>query len=130
MAGRICDQLKARYGDASVYMDIDNIPLGIDFRDHIHAALDQADVLIVVVGPKWLGTRRNANNRIMEEHDPVRPGGMAGVVGHQDDGAAGGAALAQQAEHRLAGQRVERAGRLIGEQHRPAAGRWPSPPAA
>ena len=72
MAGRICDQLKARYGDASVYMDIDNIPLGTDFRDHIHTALDQADVLIVVVGPKWLGARRNGSNRIMDDYDPVR----------------------------------------------------------
>ena len=58
MAGRICDQLKARYGNDSVYMDIDNIPVGVDFREHIYAALDQTDVLVAIVGPKWLGTRR------------------------------------------------------------------------
>jgi hypothetical protein len=72
MAGRICDQLKARFGNDSVYMDIDSIPPGIDFRDHIYAALDQADVLLVIVGPKWLGTRRGGRHRITEDHDLVR----------------------------------------------------------
>jgi hypothetical protein len=72
MAGRICDQLKARFGENSVYMDIDNIPVGIDFWEHINTALDQAEVLIAVVGPKWLGTRRNGRPRIMEDHDFVR----------------------------------------------------------
>lgn len=72
MAGRICDQLKGRYGDDSVYMDIDNIPLGIDFRDHIYSALDQADVLVVIVGPRWLGTRRGGRSRIMHDRDLVR----------------------------------------------------------
>src|SRR6266545_20510 len=72
MAGRICDHLKTRYGNDSVYMDIDNIPLGIDFRDHIYAALDQADVLVVIVGPKWIGEHREGHPRIAEDHDLVR----------------------------------------------------------
>ncbi len=72
MAGRICDQLKARFGDDSVYMDIDNIPLGTDFRDHINAALDQVEVLVAVVGPKWLGPRRDGRPRILDPHDFVR----------------------------------------------------------
>jgi hypothetical protein len=71
MAGRICDQLKLRYGNASVYMDIDNVPLGIDFREHIHQALDQANVLIVVVGPKWIGDH-DGQSRIAEDSDFVR----------------------------------------------------------
>ena len=72
MAGRICDRLKARYGEATVYMDIDNVPPGIDFRLDVHAALDQADVLIVVIGQKWLGVRRDGHDRIADDHDFVR----------------------------------------------------------
>lgn len=72
MAGRISDRLKERYGADSVYIDIENIPLGIDFRDHVYTALDQADVLLAVVGPKWLGTRRSGRSRIMEDSDLVR----------------------------------------------------------
>src|SRR6186997_2218583 len=72
MAGRICDHLKARYGANSVYMDIDNIPIGIDFREHIGSALSEAKVLVAIVGPKWLGQRRNGKSRIMQPDDPVR----------------------------------------------------------
>lgn len=71
MAGRICDRLKARYGEASVYMDID-IRGGRDFRIDIHTALELANVLIVVIGPKWLGPRRDEHERIADDHDLVR----------------------------------------------------------
>lgn len=55
-----------------MFMDIDNIPFGIDFRDHIQGALTHTDILIVVVGPKWLGPGKRGRNRIEEETDPVR----------------------------------------------------------
>ena len=72
VAGRIRDRLAAYYGDASLFMDIDNIPFGIDFRDHIKGALLSSDVVMVIVGPKWLGPGRGGRLRIKEESDPVR----------------------------------------------------------
>ena len=36
-------------------MDIDRIPFGTDFRHHIQDALRDADILLAVVGPTWLG---------------------------------------------------------------------------
>jgi len=71
MAGRICDRLKARYGEASVYMDID-IRGGRDFRIDIHTALELANVLIIVIGPKWLGPHSDDHERIADDHDFVR----------------------------------------------------------
>ena len=71
IAGRIFDRLSARYGDESVFMDIDNIPFGIDFREHIQSALAQGDLLIAVIGPRWLGASADGA-RIREEADPVR----------------------------------------------------------
>ena len=72
MAGRIFDRLSARYGEGAVFMDIDAIPFGIDFRKHIGDVLRQCDVLIAVVGPQWLGRRDDGGNRIGEPSDPVR----------------------------------------------------------
>jgi hypothetical protein len=72
VAGRIFDRLVQHYGKDSVFMDIDNIPFGIDFRKHIHAVLSNSDILIEVVGPKWLGVRKHGKSRIQEETDYVR----------------------------------------------------------
>src|SRR5215212_9966245 len=34
IAGRIRDKLATHFGEDSVFMDIDSIPFGIDFREH------------------------------------------------------------------------------------------------
>jgi uncharacterized membrane protein HdeD (DUF308 family) len=70
-AGRIFDRLNARYGKESVFMDIDTIPFGVDFRDYVEGALRGTDIVLAVIGPRWLG-RRGARARIQEETDPVR----------------------------------------------------------
>ncbi len=71
-AGRIFDRLVDRYGEASVFMDIDRIPFGTDFRHHIQDALRDADILLAVVGPTWLGKKAEGASRIQDEADPVR----------------------------------------------------------
>jgi hypothetical protein len=72
IAGRIVDRLIAQFGEHSVFMDVDNIPFGIDFRQHIQSVLSQAEVLIAVVGPDWQGAGPDGSSRIQEEDDPVR----------------------------------------------------------
>jgi hypothetical protein len=72
ITGRIFDRLAARYGKESVFMDIDNIPFGADFRAHIQAVLREAEVLIVVIGPRWLGADAAGTVRMSQESDPVR----------------------------------------------------------
>src|SRR5580704_8944938 len=72
IAGRIRDRLAEHYGNNSVYIDIDSIPIGSDFREHIDKALSQADALVAIIGPKWLGQRRSGSARINDERDPVR----------------------------------------------------------
>ena len=71
-AGRIFDRLVQHYGKDSVFMDIDNVPFGIDFRKHIQNVLSNSDILIEVVGPKWLGGRKLRKSRIHDETDYVR----------------------------------------------------------
>jgi hypothetical protein len=72
MTGRIFDRLIAHYGKEAIFRDIDNIPAGIDFRQHINEMLLQTNVLLAIVGPEWLGAARDGFERINEESDPVR----------------------------------------------------------
>jgi len=72
IAGRIRDKLADHYGADAVFMDIDSIPFGIDFRDHVKEALLRNDLLIAIIGPKWLGPAKGRRARIHDEDDPVR----------------------------------------------------------
>lgn len=71
ITGRIFDRLAAHFGRDLVFRDIDSIPPGADFREHINHVLDQSDMLLAIVGPKWLGLR-GGQTRIDDESDPVR----------------------------------------------------------
>ena len=51
--------------------DIDNIPVGVDFRAHVDAVLDKSDIVLVIVGSRWLGGR-GTRNRLANPTDPVR----------------------------------------------------------
>ncbi len=72
ITGRIRDRLAQHYGDDSVFMDIDNIPFGMDFRKNIADALAKNDLLLAVIGPDWLGTASSGPGRIHDQDDPVR----------------------------------------------------------
>jgi len=72
MAGRIRDCLVEHYGDDSVFMDIENIPPGVDFRTHIDNEIHGSDLFLAIVGPKWRGQNRSGGSRIKDEADPVR----------------------------------------------------------
>jgi hypothetical protein len=71
-AGRIFDRLVAHFGEHNVFIDIDNIPFGVDFRRHIGEALRPGDLLLAIVGKNWVGPRTAGKNRINDETDPVR----------------------------------------------------------
>jgi hypothetical protein len=72
IAGRIFDRLAAHYGEDSVFMDIDDIPFGIDFRDHIQETLQRTDIVLAVIGPNWLGLGADGAARMQDKTDPVR----------------------------------------------------------
>jgi hypothetical protein len=69
---RIYDQLVARYGTRSVYMDIESIQPSADYRVHIRQTLERALVMLAVIGPQWSGPRPDARSRIFDPDDPVR----------------------------------------------------------
>jgi hypothetical protein len=71
IAGRVFDRLEAHFGRDSVFMDIDNIPLGRDFREHIKVTLNRCDVLLAIIGPNWLDGPEE-KGRLNDESDWVR----------------------------------------------------------
>jgi TIR domain len=71
ITGRIFDRLAAHYGREAIFRDIDNIPPGVDFRKHIDGILDESDVVLAIVGPRWIGPR-GGQSRLTNAADPVR----------------------------------------------------------
>jgi formylglycine-generating enzyme required for sulfatase activity len=71
VAGRIYDRLRQYFGDNAVFMDIDTIPFGDDFREHIRAAMSQCDVVLAVMGSRWTG-RTKTRRKIDDPKDFLR----------------------------------------------------------
>jgi hypothetical protein len=68
-AGRLYDLLAARYGATHVFMDIDAIPLGSEFRETINRAVASCDVLIALIGRDWLDARDADGRRRLDDPD-------------------------------------------------------------
>jgi len=56
-AGRLHDRLEAHFGRDSIFMDVDAIPFGVDFREHLDQAVERCDVVLVVIGKGTSATR-------------------------------------------------------------------------
>jgi hypothetical protein len=67
LVGRLYDRLVARYGRRNVYKDVDNIPPGANFADHIRASLKQCVVQLVIVGPQWADVRTPDGQRRLDD---------------------------------------------------------------
>jgi hypothetical protein len=72
IAMRIRDRLAPRYGEESIFTDIDSIPIGSDFLKHINNELATCDALLAIVGPRWLDGGHEAGRGLTEETDYVR----------------------------------------------------------
>jgi hypothetical protein len=66
---RIGEDLQRRYGIENVFVDVNNVTIGSDFRSQIRQKLDVCDIFIAVIGARWL-ERRSGN--IHNEADWVR----------------------------------------------------------
>ena len=48
------DALAAKFGKSKVFMDVDNLLIGQRFDVELGKALDNCDVLVSVIGPRWM----------------------------------------------------------------------------
>ncbi len=71
VSGRIYDNLINKLQNASIYKDVDSIPLGIDFREHIRNSVGLCTILLAVIGDHW-AVNKDGINRLLDETDWVR----------------------------------------------------------
>jgi TIR domain/Sel1 repeat len=53
-AGRLYDRLSSHFGSTQIFMDVDNLDPGVDFVRKIEESVGSCDVLIAVIGKRWL----------------------------------------------------------------------------
>jgi Protein kinase domain/TIR domain len=73
IAGRIFDHLERRFGRDRLFLDVDAIPYGDDFRHRIHEALNHTGVLLAIIGDRWLeaGVAAPGGRRLDDPDDYV-----------------------------------------------------------
>jgi hypothetical protein len=65
-AGRLYDRLTRHFDRKQVFMDIDGIALGADFVKAIQKKVSECDVLIAVIGERWLTSEDGRGGRRLD----------------------------------------------------------------
>jgi hypothetical protein len=76
-AGRLYDSLKntlaaGRVGGPKMFRDIEDIPPGVEFDTYITEAVGSCDVLLALIGPRWLEASDSGRRRLDDPHDFTR----------------------------------------------------------
>jgi WD40 repeat protein len=66
LAGRISDSLITHFGEDDIFMDVDAIEPGLDFASEITKAVASCDILLAVIGPRWLTITDSAGRRRLD----------------------------------------------------------------
>ena len=69
IAGRLFDRLETRFGAGNVFMDVDSIEPGRDFSEAIQDAVGSCDVLLALIGSRWLDATDGHDHRRLEDPD-------------------------------------------------------------
>ena len=70
-AGRVYDSLVREWGDDLVFMDVDAIAPGEDFRKVISETVTRSGVVLVVIGPGWVTATDASGTRRLEDEGDV-----------------------------------------------------------
>ncbi|MEM7793195.1 MAG: SUMF1/EgtB/PvdO family nonheme iron enzyme [Cyanobacteria bacterium P01_C01_bin.118] len=69
---KLYDCLAAELGPENVFRDLDSMTAGLPWRDLIANGLHSCQLLIAVIGPKWLNASRDGQRRLDNPQDWVR----------------------------------------------------------
>ncbi|MBI1281244.1 MAG: TIR domain-containing protein [Anaerolineaceae bacterium] len=67
ITGRIYDRLVLAFGEERVFKDVDDIPLGQDFRKTLEDEVSKCDVLLVIIGKQWANVVDSDGNRRLND---------------------------------------------------------------
>jgi hypothetical protein len=70
-AGRLHDRLVDTYGHDRVFMDIDSVPLGVDFVEHVSGQISRCSAVIVMIGKQWLRAKDKGRRRRLDNEDDL-----------------------------------------------------------
>ena len=66
-ADRLHERLVDTYGSDRVFMDIDSVPLGVNFVSYIEAQLQGCAAVLVLIGPHWTNAVDEEGHRRLED---------------------------------------------------------------
>jgi hypothetical protein len=73
IAGRIYDRLLGAFDKVAVFKDVDSIPLGTDFKEYLDEKVSECNVLLALIGDKWLeASDARGKLRLEDPQDFVR----------------------------------------------------------
>ena len=70
-AGRLHDRLVDAYGEESVFMDIDSVPLGVDFVEFVTEQIASCRAVVVMIGQRWVTIRDKQRRRRLDNPDDL-----------------------------------------------------------
>ena len=66
-AGRIHERLASVFGSKSVFIDLDDIAPGVNFVSTIEESVAACDVMLVLIGKRWLDSRDGSGQRRIDD---------------------------------------------------------------
>lgn len=67
VAGRIYDRLIGRFDKNLIFKDVDSIPLGLDFKEYLDKKVGECDVLLAIIGDRWLDASDGSGERRLND---------------------------------------------------------------
>ena len=71
-AGRLADRLIERFGREAVVIDVDTDQVGRDYRTLISEYLEDADLVLALIGPRFMAEGPDGTRRLDQPHDALR----------------------------------------------------------
>jgi TIR domain len=68
----LCGRLRKVFGPDSVFIDVDTIPIGFDFRQYLDTAVSKCDYFLAIIGDFWLAPTDHTTKYIDDPSDFVR----------------------------------------------------------
>lgn len=72
-AGRLYDRLSSHFSEEQIFRDVDAIPPGIDYLDHVDQVVGRCDLMLVLIGESWSSVKdARGRRRLDNPRDLVR----------------------------------------------------------
>jgi TIR domain len=68
-AGRLHDRLAQTFGHKNIFMDVEDIPAGVDFAKYLSDQVAASRVFLAVIGPTWLDAKDENGGRRIDDPD-------------------------------------------------------------